>query len=141
MVKSCSKAAIVEAGDNLIVLYFFSKWCHSCRSMCQEINKLTEQEKDVVFLSVEISQKRTASINFHEVTLIQEVTGACGQVDKLKEAIKEIKMQKVQNETEVSRSTGATPKTSSSEDHKKYSSKKSPLDNSDEEEGGTESSF
>ena len=107
MVKSCSKAAIVEAGDNLIVLYYFSEWCHSCRNMCQEINKLAEQEKDVVFLSVEISQKRTASINFHEVTLIQEVTGACGKVDKLKEAIKEIK---------------------------KSSSKKSPLDDSDEED-------
>ena len=88
--------------------------------MCQEIDKLAEQEKDVVFLSVDVTQKRqlTAYINFHEVTAIHEVTGACGQVDKLKEAIKEIKMQKVQNETQVSGSTGATPKTTSSEDHK-----------------------
>ena len=137
MVKSC-EADILEAGDNLIVIYFSSKWCQPCRIMCQEIDKLAEQEKDVVFLSVDVTQKRqrTASINFHEVTAIHEVTGACGQVDKLKEAIKEIKMQKVQNE--VSSSTGATPKTSSSEDHKKSSSKKSPLDDSDKDAGQRE---
>ena len=135
MVKSC-EADILEAGDNLIVIYFSSKWCQPCRIMCQEIDKLAEQEKDVVFLSVDVTQKRqlTAYINFHEVTAIHEVTGACGQVDKLKEAIKEIKMQKVQNETQVSGSTGATPKTTSSEDHKKSSSKKSPLDDSKKRE-------
>ena len=88
MVKSCNtlqdtivqqscKAAILEAGDNLIVIYFSSEWCQPCRIMCQDIDKLSEQEKDVVFLSVDVTQKRQliASINFHEVTAILEVTG------------------------------------------------------------------
>ena len=93
IVQESCKATILETGNNLIVIYFFSEWCQPCRIMCEEMDKLAK--KDVVSLSVDVTQERTASINFHEVT------DACGQVDKLKEAIKAIKMQKVQNETEL----------------------------------------
>ena len=101
MVKSCNtlaelKAAILEAGAKLVVIHFFAERCPICRIICPEIEKLAGQEKEVVFLSVDITQNQEAAELFNINALptfifikggamIDEVTGA--KVDKLKETI------------------------------------------------------
>ena len=44
----------MAAGDKLVVIDFFAEWCPPCRMMSPEIEKLATEEKDVVFLKVNI---------------------------------------------------------------------------------------
>ena len=119
MVKSCNslaelEVAILEAGDKLVVVDFFAEWCPTCRLQldmpdpwhvqydmppckihCPEIAKLAAQEKDVVFLRVDITQNQEAAehfcsnplqptfVLFKGGAMVDEVTG----VTELKEAI------------------------------------------------------
>ena len=101
MVKSCDtlaelKAAILEAGDKLVVIDFYAEWCPPCRIMGPEIEKLAQQEKNVVFLSVDIAVNEEATEHFYINCLptfifikgramIDEVTGA--KVEELKATI------------------------------------------------------
>ena len=59
MVRPCNtlaelKEEILAAGDKLVVIDFFAEWCPPCRMMSPEIEKLATEEKDVVFLKVNI---------------------------------------------------------------------------------------
>ena len=101
MVKSCNtlaeiKQEILVAGDKLIVIDFFADWCPPCRIMSPEFEKLALEEKDVVFLEVNIAVNPEAADRFYinalptfifikDGAMVGEVLGA--KVDKLKETI------------------------------------------------------
>ena len=101
MVKTCNtlaelKEEILAAGDKLVVMDFFAEWCSPCRMMSPEIEKLATQEKDVVFLKVDVVVNTEAAERFYinalptfilikDGAMIDEVLGA--KLDQLKEAI------------------------------------------------------
>ena len=108
MVKSCItlaeiKQEIVAAGDKLIVIYFFGDCpCPLDRIMSQEFEKLALEEKDVVFLEVNIAAEAAnvlvaepvdhlyinalpTFIFIKDGAMVDEVLGA--KLDKLKETI------------------------------------------------------
>ena len=77
-----------------------AEWCPTCRMMSPEIEKLATQDKDVVFLKVDIVVNTEAAERFYinalptfilikDGAMIDEVLGA--KLDKLKEAISEHK--------------------------------------------------
>ena len=100
-VKPCNtlaeiKQEILAAGDKLIVIDFFAEWCPPCRIMSPEFEKLSLEEKDVVFLEVNIAVNPEVADRFYintlptfifikDLALVDLVLGA--KVDKLKEAI------------------------------------------------------
>ena len=101
MVKPCNtlaelKEEILAAGDKLVVIDFFAEWCPTCRMMSQEIEKLATEERDVVFLGVDVDTE-AGFYTFHlikEGAKIHEVRfWQVGEstIDKLKEAINEHK--------------------------------------------------
>ena len=65
MVKPCNtlaelKEEILAAGDKLVVIDF---WCPTCRMMSPEMEKLATEEKDVVFLGVDVDAESGFYIN------------------------------------------------------------------------------
>ena len=101
MVKSCNtlaelKEQILAAGDKLVVIDFFAEWCPPCRMMSPEIERLATEERDVVFLGVDVDTE-AGFYTFHlikEGAKIHEVRfWQVGEstIDKLKEAINEHK--------------------------------------------------
>ena len=105
MVKPCNtlaelKEQILAAGDKLVVIDFFAEWCPPCRMMSPEIEKLATQDKDVVFLKVDVVVNTEAAERFYinalptfilikDGAMIDEVLGA--KLDQLKEAINQHK--------------------------------------------------
>ena len=98
MVKPCNtlaelKEEILAAGDKLVVI---AEWCPTCRMMSPEIEKLATEERDVVFLGVDVDTE-AGFYTFHlikEGAKIHEVRfWQVGEstIDKLKEAINEHK--------------------------------------------------
>ena len=102
MVKPCNtlaelKEEILAAGEKLVVIAFFAEWCPPCRMMSPEIEKLATEEKDVVFLKVNIvinTEDMSKSFYIKAIptfilikdgAMIDEVLGA--KLDKFKEAI------------------------------------------------------
>ena len=85
----------MAAGDKLVVIDFFAEWCPPCRMMSPEIEKLATQDKDVVFLKVDVVVNTEAAERFYINALptfilikdfeVKEVLGA--KLDQLKEAI------------------------------------------------------
>ncbi|XP_050054108.1 thioredoxin-2-like [Aphis gossypii] len=60
MVQLITKAAdlattLSNAGDNLVIIDFFSNWCGSCKSMDPCINKLAKEYPHVVMLKFDVS--------------------------------------------------------------------------------------
>ena len=102
MVKSCNTLAELEeeisaARNKLIILAFFAEWCPPCRIMSPELEKLAAEEKDVVFLEVNIVVNQEAADRFYINALptfifikdgakVDEVLGA--HLGKLKRKIK-----------------------------------------------------
>ena len=105
MVKPCNtlaelKEQILAAGDKLVVIDFFAEWCPPCKMMSPEIEKLATQDKDVVFLKVDVVVNTEAAERFYinalptfilikDGAMIDEVLGA--KLDQLKEAINQHK--------------------------------------------------
>ena len=98
MVKPCNtlaelKEEILAAGDKLVVI---AEWCPTCRRMSPEIERLATEERDVVFLGVDVDTE-AGFYTFHlikEGAKIHEVRfWQVGEstIDKLKEAINEHK--------------------------------------------------
>ena len=101
MVKSCNTLAELEeeisaARNKLIILAFFAEWCPPCRIMSPELEKLAAEEKDVVFLEVNIAVNPEAADRFYINALptfilikggamVDEVLGA--NLDKLKQTV------------------------------------------------------
>ena len=102
MVKSCNtlaelKEEIIATGHKLVVVNFFAKWSAPCRVMSQDVQKLAEEEKEVVFLEVDIDVNKEAAEHFKltKVPLfmfikggakVDEVLGA--HLGKIKKTIK-----------------------------------------------------
>ena len=91
MVKLCNTGAelkeeILDAGDKLVVINFFADCCPPCRIMPPEVEKLAVEEKDVVFLRVNIAALSTNCLP----TFIFIKDGALkdeAKLDQLKETI------------------------------------------------------
>jgi len=49
-------AALVEAGDKLVVVIFSAKWCPPCQHMAPICVRLSEQQRGVVFLKVDVDE-------------------------------------------------------------------------------------
>ena len=66
MVKLCNTGAelleeILDAGDKHVVINLFADCCPPCRIMPPEVEKLAVEEKDVVFLRVNINVNTEAA--------------------------------------------------------------------------------
>ena len=101
MVKLCNtghelKEEILNAGNKLVVINFFADCCPPCRIMPPEVEELAVEEKDVVFLKVNIVINFNDRESFYikalptfilikDGAMIDEVLGA--KLDQLKEAI------------------------------------------------------
>ena len=106
MVKLCNtghelKEEILNAGNKLVVINLFADCCPPCRIMPPEVEKLAVEEKDVVFLKVNIKHNKVTVntknylnylltkfptfIFIKDGALKDEVLGA--KLDKLKDTI------------------------------------------------------
>ena len=86
----------MDAGDKLVVINFFADCCPPCRIMPPEVEKLAVEEKDVVFLRVNINVNTEAAEHFAALstnclpTFIFIKDGALkdeAKLDQLKETI------------------------------------------------------
>ena len=95
MVKLCNTGhelweEILNAGNKLVVINFFADCCPPCRIMSPEVEKLAVEEKDVVFLRVNINVNTEAAEHFdisYIPTFIIIKDGAEANLDMLKDTI------------------------------------------------------
>ncbi|XP_010483814.1 PREDICTED: thioredoxin-like 1-2, chloroplastic isoform X2 [Camelina sativa] len=74
--------SLLNAGDRLVVLHFFSPGCGGCKSLHPKICQLAESNPDVIFLKVNQEELRTMchGLNVHVLPFFKFYRGAEGKV-------------------------------------------------------------
>lgn len=74
--------SLVNAGDKLVVLSFFSPGCGACRSLHPKICQLAEMNGDVEFVKVNHEENKSMcySLNIHVLPFFQLYRGAQGRL-------------------------------------------------------------
>ena len=47
-----------RAGDKLVVVDFYAKWCGACRTLYPKLCQIATKEEDVIFLKVEFDENK-----------------------------------------------------------------------------------
>ncbi|XP_010443965.1 PREDICTED: thioredoxin-like 1-2, chloroplastic [Camelina sativa] len=74
--------SLLNAGDRLVVLHFFSPACGGCKSLHPKVCQLAESNPDVIFLKVNQEELRTMchGLNIHVLPFFKFYRGAEGKV-------------------------------------------------------------
>lgn len=94
------RAELVAAGDKLVVVDFTAQWCGPCKAMAPKFAKMAEENKDVVFLKVDVDDAPDVSeecgikcmptfIFYKNGEKVDEFSGA--NEDSLKEKVAKLK--------------------------------------------------
>lgn len=90
----------ILTNNNKVVVDFFAVWCGPCKALAPQIDRLAENNKDVVFIKVDVDKFSSVSsshgirampttIYFSNGREIERVTGA--DIAKVKSAVEKLK--------------------------------------------------
>merc|ERR1712088_675527 len=70
MVKQCTtladlKEELKNAGDKLVVIDFFATWCGPCKVIAPQIETMSGEMADVVFLKVDVDENEDAAQEYN----------------------------------------------------------------------------
>jgi thioredoxin 1 len=70
MVKQCTtladlKEALKPDGDKLVVIDFFATWCGPCKVIAPQIETMSGEMADVVFLKVDVDENEDAAQEYN----------------------------------------------------------------------------
>ena len=75
-------ACVAEAGDRLVVVDFYARWCGACRALAPKLAKIAEANPDVIVLKVEFDDNKDMcrSMGVKVLPFFQLYRGAEGKV-------------------------------------------------------------
>jgi thioredoxin 1 len=70
MVQQCAtladlKAQLAEAGEKLVVIDFYATWCGPCKVIAPQIEAMSKEMADVVFLKVDVDENEDAAQEYN----------------------------------------------------------------------------
>merc|ERR1711993_139822 len=70
MVQQCAtladlKAQLAEAGEKLVVIDFYATWCGPCKVIAPQIEAMSKEMAEVVFLKVDVDENEDAAQEYN----------------------------------------------------------------------------
>jgi len=73
---------LADSGDNLVIVDFFAKWCHACRSLFPKLCQICKENPDIKLLKVDWDDNKDISktLGVRVLPYFQMYRGAEGKV-------------------------------------------------------------
>lgn len=82
-----------SAGDALVVVDFYARWCGACRALLPKIEQIAEKHPEIIFVKIDYdaNNEMCKRMGVRVLPFLQLYRGACGKVTSFSCSISKIK--------------------------------------------------